>query len=227
MEQSTSKKNWYAIRAVPGSQRMAKTITIKPANGETIEEVAEIAKRRTGESILERDCRRNGIEVFMPGFWNTIQHNRTKKLIDRRFPFLVGYAFVCIEMEKFEKVRNLTSVIGFVRNAFGPIKFDDEIIGSLAVAEMERRHEFDVERFDRETRNRDLRRNMLNRKLGLIMPKGRRKKLPLRMVAEAEISKLSGRTRDRVEEILKMLDELDAEASGTCNQQIGNVISAA
>lgn len=220
--------NWYAVRAVPGSQRMARAITIQPLAGESEEQTSIRAERRKGESILERDCRQAGIEVFMPGFWNTTRHQRTNTLIDRRYPFLVGYAFVCIERQAFEKVRKLDTVSGFVRNAFGPVAFDDLVIGELALAELQRKQAFEMERFERESLNRAHRRAVLNRHLGLILPKGRRKKIPLRMIAEAEIGKLTGRAKERVQEVLDALSSLDEEEhNASCTSGYVDINSAA
>ena len=221
------KPQWYAIRAVPGSQRMAKASTEKPSAGQDEELAKAKAARRVGESLLERDCRRKGFEVFMPGFWNTVQHQRTNKLIDRRFPLLVGYAFVCIGRESFEEVRKLDTVLGFIRNSYGPIPFDESVIGELAVAELQRKLDFDMARFQRESLNREHRRNVLNRHLGMIMPKGRRRKVPLRMLAEVEIDKLTGRSKERVEEILRSLDDLDKEEREACNRSEIAIHSAA
>lgn len=222
-----SKAHWYAVRSVPGAQRMAREANLKPEPGETDEQFKERVLRRKGESLLERDCRQAKIEVFMPSFWNTVQHQRTNKLMDRRFPLLVGYAFVRIEQSCFERVRKLDTVSGFIRNNYGPVPFDDLDIGSLSLAEMERKQAFDMERYQRESLNREHRRNVLTRQLGLILPKGRRRKVPLRMLAEAEIDKMSGRARDRVEEILRTLDDLDNEMRDTCNPVPVNICSAA
>jgi len=202
---------WYAVRVVPGSQRMAREIVLNPKDGETDEELQARVAQRKGESLIERDCRQAGIEIFMPSFWNTVQHQRTNKLTDRRFPLLVGYAFVCIEQKMFETVRKLETVGGFIRNVAGPVPFDDIDIGSLALAEMERKQAFDMERFHRGALNREQRRNALNRHLGLILPKGRRKKIPVRMMAEGEIGRLTGRIRERVQEVLDALNALDKE----------------
>jgi transcription antitermination factor NusG len=207
---------------------MAKETIIKPLSGETEEKLKERTARRKGESLMERDLRQAGFDVFMPSFWNTVQHQRTNKLRDCRFPLLVGYAFVCIEQKSFEAVRKLETVSGFIRNERGPIPFDAMDIGSIALAEMERKLQFDVERSARAELNRQQRRNALNRQLGLILPKGRRRKIPLRMLAEAEIEKLSGRVKVRVREMLDGLNALDKEEQeSACAEQPVAIMSAA
>lgn len=57
--------NWYAVRAKPGTQRMARPLPI-PANITEKERIE--ADRRKGESILERQLRQEGIDVYMPSF---------------------------------------------------------------------------------------------------------------------------------------------------------------
>jgi len=188
--------SWYIIRAVPGSQRMAKAIVGLP-------------EYRKGETILERECRDAGVEVYMPAFWETARHQRTNKLIERRYPIIVGYAFVSISGEGFYKnVKNVDSIQGFIKSGGVPIRFPVDDIGVLAAAEFERRSAYENERREREELYRKYRRNVLNKSLGLIFPKGRRKKIPLRMIAEEAINSLSPASRYRVQNILNELKAL-------------------
>lgn len=196
--------NWYIIRAVPGSQRMAKAIVGLP-------------EHRKGESILERQCRDAGVEIYMPAFWETARHQRTNKLIERRYPIIVGYAFVSIAGEGFYKnVKDVDSIQGFIKSAGVPVRFPEQDIGVLATAEFERRSAYEKERMDREELYRKYRRNVLNKSLGLIFPKGRRKKVPLRMIAEEAINSLSPASKWRVQNILNELKALDNEEMA-CN----------
>jgi len=196
--------NWYIIRAVPGSQRMARAIDGLP-------------DYRKGESILERQCRDNGVEVYMPAFWETARHQRTNKLIERRYPIIVGYAFVNIAGEGFYKnVNKVESIQGFIKSGGVPIRFPAEDIGVLAAAEFERHGAYEKDRREREELYRKYRRNVLNKSLGLIFPKGRRKKIPLRMIAEEAIISLSPASRFRVQNILNELKALDDEEMA-CN----------
>lgn len=76
---------WYAVRIVPGAQKMASAIPNAP-------------EHRVGETLLERECRNNGITIFMPSFWTVVRHQRTNKLIEKRFPLLVGYGHTAMSV---------------------------------------------------------------------------------------------------------------------------------
>ncbi|MGF6157788.1 transcription antitermination factor NusG [Ensifer sp. KUDG1] len=217
--------SWYAVRAVPGSQRMA--TVLEPANDET-EADKKARDRRKGESILERNLRNEGIDVYMPSFWDITQHQRTNKMIERRFPLLVGYAFVNIEQSDFERVRNIDGVLSFVRPSFdrGPIVFRDTDIGSLMFADFQQRQQWERQREERLTLSHAHRRNTLNKRLGLIFPKGRRKKVPLRMLAEAAIDELAPASRQHVLSILNELRAMDEEMDA-CRASSSHLYSAA
>lgn len=217
--------SWYAVRAVPGSQRMA--TMLEPANDETEADKATRARRK-GESILERNLRNEGVDVYMPSFWDTIQHQRTNKTIERRFPLLVGYAFVNIEQSDFERVRNIDGVLSFVRPSFdrGPIIFRDTDIGSLMFADFQKQQNWERQREERLTLCHAHRRNTLNKRLGLIFPKGRRKKVPLRMLAEAAIDELAPASRQHVLSILNELKAMDEEMDA-CRASSTHLYSAA
>ncbi|KSV95393.1 transcription termination/antitermination NusG family protein [Sinorhizobium sp. GL28] len=216
---------WYAVRSVPGAQRMA--TVLEPANDET--EAEKLAReRRKGESILERNLRAEGIDVYMPSFWAITQHQRTNKMIERRFPLLVGYAFVNIEQRDFERVRNIDGVLSFIRPSFdrGPIVFRDTDIGSLMFADFQAQQQWEREREQRLTLSHAHRRNALNKRLGLIFPKGRRKKVPLRMLAEAAIDELAPASRQHVLSILNELKAMDEEMDA-CRARSTHLYSAA
>ncbi len=216
---------WYAVRSVPGAQRMA-TI-LDPANDET--ETEKLAReRRRGESILERNLRGEGVDVYMPSFWDVTQHQRTNKLIERRFPLLVGYAFVNIEQRDFERVRNIEGVLSFVRPSFdrGPVVFRDTDIGSLMFADFQKQQQWEREREQRLTLSHAHRRNSLNKRLGLIFPKGRRKKVPIRMMAEAAIDELAPASRQHVLLIFNELRAMDEEMEA-CRARSTHLYSAA
>lgn len=193
-------KQWYIIRAVPGTQRQARAWSA-------------CARKRQAESILERECRNIGINVYMPSFWTTVRHQRTNKTIDKRFPLLVGYAFVNLLPEERDKLRDLDSVAGFVRSSrFGDVAvIKDEDVGQIMLADHLRAEAHKVERQEGEVKSRKHRRNQLEKRLGQILPKGRRKKIPVRMMAEAEIDKLPGHLRKHVLGILEGLDAIERE----------------
>ena len=201
---------WYAVRAVPGSQRMARAI--EPANDETEEQKAA-RERRKGESILERNLRNEGIDVYMPSFWALKQHQRTNKMSEKRFPLLVGYAFVNIHQRDFERVRGVEGVMCFMRPSMdrGPIAFRDTDIGSLMFADFQAQQDWEREREERLSKAQGFRRNVLNMRLGLVFPKGRRKNVPLRVMAEGAIDSLAPASRQHVLAILKELQAMDKE----------------
>lgn len=217
--------NWYAVRAVPGSQRMARPMA--PANDLTEEQKAMLEKRK-GESILERNLRNEGINVYMPSFWTITQHQRTNRLMEKRFPMLVGYAFVNIHAGQFEQVRAVDGVMCFLRPTpdRGPIAFRDTDVGSLMFAAFERQQLWEREREEQLAKAQEPRRNQLTKNLGLIFPKGRRKKLPVRMVAEAAIDSLSPASRQHVLKILSELNAMDQEMEA-CRKSTSALYSAA
>ncbi len=202
--------NWYAVRAVPGAQRMARAI--EPANDETEEQKAS-RERRKGESVLERNLRNEGIDVYMPSFWTITQHQRTNRMSEKRFPLLVGYAFVNIPQRDFEKVRGVEGVMCFMRPSpdRGPIAFRDTDIGSLMFADFQAQQTWEREREQRLVTAQGFRRNVLNKRLGLVFPKGRRKNVPLRIMAETAIESLAPASRQQVLIILNELKAMDKE----------------
>lgn len=84
------RSRWYAIRVAPGYQRMAAADDRLPES-------------RQMESIVERNCRKDGFDIFMPSFYTELRHHRTKQIVQKRFPFLVGYAFVNLPRLNFEE----------------------------------------------------------------------------------------------------------------------------
>lgn len=194
-----SKTRWYAVRAMPGSQRMACANPNAPDH-------------RKGESIIERSLRNEGIDVYMPSFWKDVRHQRTNKVMGKRFPLLVGYAFVNITEADFERVRCTDGVMCFLRPSpdLPPAAFRDaEDIGVLMLADEERKIAYEAERAEKEKLANQHRRNSLNHHLGLILPKGRRRKISLRYHAEQTMHGLSPVLRSKVSEILAELEKLD------------------
>lgn len=219
--------NWYAIRAVPGSQRMARIIEASNDGLETPEQTAA-RERRKGESIIERNLRNEGIDVYMPSFWSITQHQRTNRMSERRFPLMVGYVFVNIAERDFEKVRRVEGVMCFMRPSpdRGPIAFRETDIGGLMLADFQKQQEWEREREARLVEGQKLRRNALNNRLGLIFPKGRRRKMPLRMAAEAAIDSLAPASRNHVLTILAELSAMDKEMEA-CRESSMKLYSAA
>ncbi|MDX1070913.1 hypothetical protein GOL32_20455 [Sinorhizobium medicae] len=53
-EGKMKRSRWYPIRVAPGYKRM--------------------------ESIIERNCRKDGFDIFMPSFYTELRHHRTKQI---------------------------------------------------------------------------------------------------------------------------------------------------
>jgi len=201
--------NWYAVRAKPGTQRMARPLPIA-ANMTDQERAA--AERRKGESILERQLRQEGIDVFMPAHWNWARHHRTNKLIAKRFPFLIGYAFVHLPRLEFEKVRAVDAVMCMLaptRNS-GPVLFPESLISELMMIEFKDAEARRMQEWSDLERVRFNKANSLRGQLKKILPKGRHSKTSLREYADLSIDKLNELVRARVLSITAQLDALEA-----------------
>lgn len=194
------KTRWYAVRAVPGSQRSAKAIEGLPSY-------------RIDESVLERQLRNEGIDVYMPTFRIVVKHHRTNEIIERRLPLLVGYAFVHLPDYEFERVRSVESVMCMLapaRNA-GPVRFPEEAISKLMLAEFESRERLlHIQRTQAET-ERFMKAEGLRGQLKKILPKGRARTVNMREWADKVIDRMSGPSKERVLGIIKELDSLYAD----------------
>ncbi|MCZ7480543.1 transcription termination/antitermination NusG family protein [Rhizobium rhizogenes] len=168
-------------------------------------------QHRIGESIIERNIRNEGFDVYMPAFWKDVKHQRTNRIMAKRFPLLIGYVFVNIREGYFERVRRTEGVMCFLRPSaeLPPASFKDEDIGALMLADMQAKRDYDVGKQEREKLAQQQRRNSLNRQLGLILPKGRRKKVSMRYAAEQAMDDLSPASRERVLLILRELEGLE------------------
>jgi len=194
-----SPTRWFAVRTIPGSQRMASKIQGLPAG-------------RDGETVIERNLRNEGIDVYMPAFWMIVRHQRTRKVIEKRFPMLVGYAFVHLPHLEFERVRQVEGVMCFLRSGRdgGPMWFSEQgDLWPLMRAEWERKTEYLVEKAARLEAAKAARRNQLNRQLGILLPKGRKRRVSMRYHAEQAIHNLTPDLRDKVLGIIQQLDQLE------------------
>ncbi|PDT55055.1 MULTISPECIES: transcription termination/antitermination NusG family protein [Sinorhizobium] len=195
------RSRWYAIRVAPGYQRMAAADDRLPEN-------------RRMESIIERNCRKNGFDIFMPSFYAELKHHRTNKIIQKRFPFLVGYAFVNLPRLNFEELRRVDGVVCFLRGGaggHGPLEFPDGIIEALYFAEHERRQTFLYEQHCRKENERQGRVEHLRGQLRKILPKGRKARASMVEQAERAIDSLSPQIRERVQNIISELNALTSD----------------
>lgn len=128
---AATKAHWVAIRVKPGYQRMASKW--EAANAE-----------RQMETIIERNLRTERFEVFMPGFCVETRHHRTKQWMQKRFPMLVGYAFVNLPRFNFEELRTVEGVMCLLKpvKEMPPVRFSEADIASLRNAEEEAHQNF-------------------------------------------------------------------------------------
>ncbi|WP_181147628.1 transcription termination/antitermination NusG family protein [Ensifer aridi] len=190
---------WYAVRVAPGFQRMAKAID-------------GIPEHRRGESIIERNLRQANIDVFMPAFWKEIRKHRSRKLVERRLPMLVGYAFIRRDPGTgFDQVREVDGVNGIVSRGRdgGPIAFSEGDVQTLMIAAFDRNQAYKFQRATALETARHVRRKQLNTELGRLLPKGRARTVSLRYHAEACINSLEDRMKERVLGIIQTLDGLE------------------
>lgn len=198
---------WYAVRAIPGSQKQAKPLLV--AANATDEEKAE-AERRKGESIIERQLRQEGIDVYMPSFWIRTKHHRTNQLIERRLPFLVGYVFVHLPCLEFEKVRAVESVMCVLAPSRfdGPVRFPEGVISKLMVAEFDAAQQAQQEGWSEMETKRFKQSEHLRGQLKKILPKGRVRTVSMRDWADTVIDKLNDGAKSQVRALIDKLDRL-------------------
>lgn len=191
------KSRWYAIRVKPGYQRLAS-------------EDARLPPDRYYETVIERNCREKGFGVFMPSFYREIKHHRTNKLISRRLPLLVGYAFVDLPSLNFEELRRVDGVMCLLKidRDYGPIEFDRNLIESLILEDVGRKHSSMIERYARQEAERVSRVRHLRGQLRKILPKGRGARLSMTLEADKAIENLNAKSKDRVLNILSELRQL-------------------
>ena len=192
--------HWYAVRATPGSQRTARTIEGLPDH-------------RKDESIIERQLRNEGIDVYMPTFRLEVKHHRTNAVIERRLPLLVGYAFVHLPNLEFERVRSVESVMCMLApsRTSGPIRFPETTIAKLMVAEFDAKERLLQWQRTKSEREKFTKAEGLRGQLKKILPKGRARTINMRDYAARIIDTLSDGAREKVLGIIIELDSLYAD----------------
>jgi len=206
-----SRAAWYAIRTGIGAQRMA---AANPA----------LPDSRIGESIIERNMRDKGLDIFMPSFWVETKHRRTNSIIERRLPLLVGYAFVLYDDTKgFDYIRAVDGVMCILKmgREGAPVKFHEDAIGALKAAEFFSRQDYLFHQHCRNEEERLGKVSELRKRLKTILPKGRAVRVSMTDQAEKAIETLQGPAKDRVLGILNELKALTSEPPIAHNEQIG------
>lgn len=197
------KTSWYAIRTKPGYQRMA----------------AERDNSAQGETLIERNLRTENIDVFMPSHWMAARHHRTNKILQRRLPLLVGYAFVHIHAGQFETVREVDGVMCFLKlgQDFAPARFHEDDISRLVFDDFERKQTFRFEQHCRIEEARQHRVNQLRTNLRKILPKGRAVRINMRAQADKALQTMQGSAKERLVAIITELDKLTGDEIGLGN----------
>jgi len=135
---------WFAIKARPGTQRMAKPRFTEDAS-------------RKGEFIIERNLRDAGFDVFMPSTVREVRHHRTDEYMVKRFPLMVGYAFVRSPRD-FYALSDCDGVSAILGVAGCPMRINADDIEAIRTAElleldaMERRRAARISREKKESR---------------------------------------------------------------------------
>jgi len=135
---------WFAIKARPGTQRMA-----KPRFTEDVS--------RKGEFIIERNLRDAGFDVFMPSTVREVRHHRTDEYMVKRFPLMVGYAFVRSPRD-FYALSDCDGVSAILGVAGCPLRINTNDIEDIRTAEeqeieaMERRRAARIAKEKKESR---------------------------------------------------------------------------
>lgn len=102
--------NWYAIQTAPGAfrQTTSRTVQAGPHGGR------HMVCTTNAETAIEAELSRAGISFYIPFEPRQIIHHRTKKLMERRFPILPGYAFVedVGDWPALEALQSVTAILG-------------------------------------------------------------------------------------------------------------------
>lgn len=191
-----ARQHWYAIRTKPGAQRHAKAPDGTPG---------------LMESIIERNLRQEGFNVFMPTVHYEVRHSKTKKWVERRYPLLVGYAFVDMASHHFEEVRRVEGVMCFLRRSAlsGPYEMPAADIGVLMKVEEENRALIHKSRAERESRERRTLHQTTRRDREQIMPKDTIAMICGRNPFSGLVAKVIGpSSRGTVKAVIETLDSM-------------------
>ncbi|MBY3260350.1 hypothetical protein HFO15_01545 [Rhizobium laguerreae] len=144
-------ETWFAVKTAPGFQRCPSMI-----DGDTRQPAERDVGGRTLDSVVERNLKNEGFEVFMPSYRLEVRHHRNKRWIEKRFPTFVGYLFVNIGPHDFrtvEEVAGVSKILRFTRsNDEGPMPFafPQESIDRLRYIAWEQEQNFLVARARRQ-----------------------------------------------------------------------------
>ncbi|KQS84139.1 transcription termination/antitermination NusG family protein [Rhizobium sp. Leaf386] len=194
-------EQWYVVRVAPGAQKVAAKVHDAP-------------EYRVAETIVERNLREKGVDVYMPAFWQEKRLHRGGKLRSRRLPFLVGYAFIRRNPALgFEAIRKIEGVIDVVSFAERPMVISEEDVRFLMITMFDRHQSFLFQKAQNIEEARFKRRQKLNADLGRHLPKGRGRTVSLRTYANECMGNLPKAARKRVLGIISAIDGLEDDAA--------------
>lgn len=191
---------WYAVRVSPGGQRMAAKRHDAP-------------EHRIGESIVERNLRDAGIDVYMPAFWNEVRIRRSRRVRQRRYPLFVGYAFIHHDARKgfkeIEKIEGVGEVVTSSQDG-PPSEFRESDLRAVMVEMFNDYLQYRYNRFVRIEEERAKQTARLSSTLGRML-KGRTRTVSVREHAQACMDRLAPSVRKNVQGIVALLDRLQDE----------------
>ncbi|MCV9943009.1 transcription termination/antitermination NusG family protein [Rhizobium sp. BT-175] len=103
-------ETWFAVKTAPGFQRCPSII-----DGDSRKPADKDDGGRKLDSIVERNLKNEGFEVFMPSYRLEVRHHRNKRWIEKRFPTFVGYLFINIGPDDFRTIEEVTGVSKILR----------------------------------------------------------------------------------------------------------------
>lgn len=151
---------WYAVKARPGTQRLAAN---RP--GAPIE--------RKGEFIIERNLRDEGFDVFMPSTVREVRHHRTDEFMVKRFPLMVGYAFV-LNPRSFYDLSDCDGVSAILGIAGRPMRIPAANINEIRTAEATELEAMERRRARRIEKEKQAGRQLTRREARDLFPKNHR-----------------------------------------------------
>jgi hypothetical protein len=181
---------------MPGAQRTAKAHPGMPG---------------AMESVIERNLRMEGFKVFMPTVHFEVRHARTKKWVERRYPLLVGYAFVDMLGCQFQDVRRVEGVMCFLRRSSmsGPCQMLTQDIAALMAVEDENRDLIQKRRAEREARERRSSQQTTRKDREQIMPKDTLARICGKNPFSGLVAKVIGpSSRGKVKAVIETLDSM-------------------
>jgi transcription antitermination factor NusG len=143
--------NWYAIRLKPNAQRLS--------------------KQDARLTNIEWSLSQEGIEHYLPQERREIIHHRTKKPIDKRYPLIPGYAFVC-GVDDWLKLHKCDFVAGVLGVRGTPMSIRSSHVEAIMAAEEKIREDYEKAKAFRRQKERERDEHIPQRRLRVMFPAG-------------------------------------------------------